>query len=143
MFPDGYADLIYCSHCLEHIPMARTREVLSEWLRVLKDGGILRLAVPDFAAIVEIYKDNGDSVKSIEHYLMGAQSYPANFHYAVFNQASLREHLEAVGFRDVSRWTHEQYPETAVEDCSTMRVSTPNKEHLISLNLQAVKQVAR
>ena len=139
MFPEGYADLIYCSHCLEHIPMNKTREVLAEWRRILKVGGILRLAVPNFDAIIDIYNANQGNIGAVEAFLMGGQTYAANFHYAVFNESSLREHLEAVGFRNVSRWKHEDYPETAVEDCSTMMIATPKGERLISLNLQAVK----
>ncbi|WP_274607870.1 MULTISPECIES: class I SAM-dependent methyltransferase [Thiorhodovibrio] len=33
------------------------RAVLAEWRRVLKPGGILRLAVPDFAACAKLYHE--------------------------------------------------------------------------------------
>src|SRR4051794_18403883 len=56
MFPDDSAALIYASHVLEHFPRHATLAVLSEWRRVLTPGGVLRLAVPDFEKIVEVYE---------------------------------------------------------------------------------------
>ena len=41
------ADEVYASHVLEHIARAETINTLREWVRVLKPGGILRVAVPD------------------------------------------------------------------------------------------------
>ena len=55
MFEDDSVDLIYSCHVLEHFPKYQTEDVLKEWHRVLKPGGILRLAVPDFEKIVEVY----------------------------------------------------------------------------------------
>jgi len=52
-FDDNSVDLIYASHLLEHYPKDETVPVLEEWHRVLKLGGILRVAVPDFAKAVE------------------------------------------------------------------------------------------
>lgn len=39
--------LLYASHVLEHIPWYKTEEVLREWVRVLKPGGVLEVWVPD------------------------------------------------------------------------------------------------
>src|SRR5579884_1995769 len=52
---DNSVDLIYACHILEHYGRHETRNVLSEWHRVLKPEGILRLAVPDFAAVCHMY----------------------------------------------------------------------------------------
>lgn len=43
-FPDNSQDAIYTSHCLEH--MDNLREVIREWLRVLKIGGYAVIVVP-------------------------------------------------------------------------------------------------
>jgi len=45
MFKDNELDFIVASHSLEHF--ADTKKVLKEWVRVLKSGGILGVAVPD------------------------------------------------------------------------------------------------
>ena len=47
-FDDDSVDLIYACHCLEHFRYSQTELVLREWYRVLENGGILRLSVPDF-----------------------------------------------------------------------------------------------
>jgi predicted SAM-dependent methyltransferase len=44
---DRHADAVYHSHVLEHLPRATADRLLRECHRVLKPGGILRVAVPD------------------------------------------------------------------------------------------------
>ena len=55
MFDDNVADLIYASHVIEYFDRVEVLEVLREWQRVLKPGGVLCVAVPDFAALAEVY----------------------------------------------------------------------------------------
>lgn len=43
-FPDDHADRLIATHVLEHLP--RPHEVLREWVRVLKPGGVLTLVLP-------------------------------------------------------------------------------------------------
>lgn len=43
---NGTYEFVYSSHCLEH--MRSVRRALSNWVRVLKPGGVLYLVVPDF-----------------------------------------------------------------------------------------------
>jgi SAM-dependent methyltransferase len=43
----GLYDAIYCSHALEHLFPWQTPLALSEFLRVLKPGGIAMIFVPD------------------------------------------------------------------------------------------------
>ena len=46
-YPDEYADFIYAGHLLEHFRWKETKELLTEWRRVLKTGGKLCITVPD------------------------------------------------------------------------------------------------
>ena len=48
----GTVEAIYASHMLEHLDRAEARAFLAECRRVLKPGGILRLAVPDLKSSV-------------------------------------------------------------------------------------------
>ena len=53
---DNSVDLIYACHVLEYFDIFDLKKVLKEWYRVLKKGSILRLSVPDFDKVIEIYK---------------------------------------------------------------------------------------
>lgn len=54
-FPDGSFDGVYHSHVLEHFPKNQAPAFLQECYRVLKPGGILRVAVPDLERIARGY----------------------------------------------------------------------------------------
>jgi SAM-dependent methyltransferase len=43
---DESYDFVYSSHCLEHMPDVKL--ALTNWLRILRPGGILYVVVPDF-----------------------------------------------------------------------------------------------
>ena len=48
-------DLIYASHVIEYFDRDGVKNLLQEWIRVLKPGGKLRLAVPNFEAMANLY----------------------------------------------------------------------------------------
>ena len=54
-YEDNSVDLIYASHVIEYFNREEVKDVLNEWIRVLKPNGKLRLAVPNFEAMVELY----------------------------------------------------------------------------------------
>ena len=53
--PDGTFNLVYASHILEHTAWIRPAEILTEWVRVLKPGGVLEIWVPDGLRIAEAF----------------------------------------------------------------------------------------
>lgn len=54
-FAVGTFDGIYSEHVLEHFTLEQGASLLRECLRILKQGGCIRLVVPDGAAIIEWY----------------------------------------------------------------------------------------
>lgn len=48
--PDGGVDRVLSEHCLEHLPPERLPPLLAECHRVLRPGGFMRLAVPDYGS---------------------------------------------------------------------------------------------
>ena len=128
--PDDYADLAYASHCLEHFSHHQVPAVLTEWRRVLKPGGVLRVGVPDFDRLVEMYRESGGDLNAIQWPLMGGQTYPLNYHMIAFNRRLLTELLTAAGFREVREW------ERGADALSSLPDFTG---HPFSLNLEAVK----
>jgi predicted SAM-dependent methyltransferase len=89
MLENESIDLIYTCHTLEHFHRNDTKRVLSEWYRVLKKDGVLRIAVPDFDALIKVYKQY-DDLDLIIGSLYGRQDYNENFHYITFTYKSLK-----------------------------------------------------
>lgn len=54
-FEDGSFDACYSSHVIEHLSCEQTLHIMKEFHRILKKGGILRLAVPDLEGIARAY----------------------------------------------------------------------------------------
>ena len=54
-FDDAMFDALYHSHLLEHLPRDRALPFLCECRRVLRPGGILRVAIPNLEAIARLY----------------------------------------------------------------------------------------
>lgn len=138
-FADGCAELVYASHCLEHFPHGRVRAVLSEWQRVLRPGGVLRVSVPDFDLLLQTYLDSGRNLRSVQMPLMGEQNYPLNFHFTAFNEQFLREMLEQAGLHSVRRWHSGEDAWASLPDWSGRSMVFEGRTYPVSLNLQATK----
>lgn len=68
-FNDNTFNIIYASHVLEHIPWYKTNEVLTEWIRILRKGGVLEVWVPDGIKICKAFikGEEENSSKYIEY----------------------------------------------------------------------------
>lgn len=138
-FAADSVDLVYMCHILEHIKADDLKHVLSELKRVLKVGGVLRLSVPDFDRLVEVYNASGKDINTIAKQLMGGQDHEYNIHYSVFNHRRLSELLKEVGFREVVSWDPENREHHDFKDRASRKVKAGDAEIMISLNLEATK----
>ena len=139
MFEDGFADLVYACHVLEHVSFRRHLAVLAEWRRVLKPSGVLRLSVPDFDLMLHIYRACADEVEAIMPMLLGNQDYPSNYHCSVFNRSYLTRLLGEAGFHDVREWDPGRVEHHAFDDWASRSFEIAGRSFAISLNLEAVK----
>jgi len=55
---DNSCALVYHSHVLEHLPRWQAPIFLKECFRLLKPGGLLRVAIPDLETICRLYLEN-------------------------------------------------------------------------------------
>ncbi len=62
-YPKEYFDVVYHSHILEHFTKRKGEFFMSECERVLKKGGVLRVAVPDLEQIVRQYLEKLETVR--------------------------------------------------------------------------------
>jgi SAM-dependent methyltransferase len=133
-------DLIYTCHVLEHFRRRDVGRVLQEWSRVLKPGGVLRVSVPDFAKLCEVYTKTGD-INLVIGPIFGRQDYLYNIHYNVFDEPSLRKLLLGSGFARVERYDWRHTGHADVDDFAQAYIPHMDRENgtLISLNMEAVK----
>lgn len=126
IFPLSYADEsveeIRCSHALEHFPHAQLEAVIADWVRCLRKGGKLKIAVPDMRKIAESYLSGVQ--RPYESFLVGGQVDQNDFHKSLFDDGRLRNLLAGAGLVLTRPWISE------IADCA---------EYDISLNLEARK----
>jgi predicted SAM-dependent methyltransferase len=144
IFEDGAAELIYASHVLEYFDRQEAPRLLAEWRRVLCPGGGLRLAVPDFVALVEVYfeRRNLDLILGPLYGRMEiAGSSTVVYHKTVYEFASLKKLLEESGFAGVHRYDWRETIHRDHDDHSQAYIPHMDKEHgkLISLNVECIK----
>lgn len=102
-YKSNTVDEIYASHVLEHFTRWEYKNVLKTWYNILKPGGVLRLAVPDFQAICEHYIEN-KNLSILIGMMYGGQDYDENFHHIIFDFDSLSSDLFEVGFIKTESW---------------------------------------
>jgi predicted SAM-dependent methyltransferase len=138
--PTDSVELIYCCHVLEHFKRNDVVRVLKEWHRVLIPGGKLRVSVPDFAALVQVYAKT-PNLKLVIGPLFGRQDYLYNIHYNVFDRASLTEQLKEAGYGSVEPYDWRNTEHASVDDFAQAYIPHMDKDNgvLISLNVEAVK----
>jgi predicted SAM-dependent methyltransferase len=103
-FGDGVADVIRASHCLEHFSHKVVGDVVKEWVRVLKPGGVLRIAVPDFRKIALWYAQGRNDLP-LQLYLMGGQTDENDYHKTIFEHGLLKQVMEDAGLENIRHWT--------------------------------------
>lgn len=141
-FVDGAISEIYMCHVLEHFSFEEIGEILRNFRKKLKVGGVLRLSVPDFDRLVTVYQANGNNLELIKFALMGGQDYEYNFHKSVFNRAALAGLLASCGFEHMAEWNTLEEFGAHLGDWSETGFQTPKGEFPISLNMKAIKAQA-
>ncbi len=138
--PDDSIELIYNCHVLEHFKRRDVQRVLDEWHRILKPGGVLRISVPDFAKLSEVYQKYG-KLDLVAGALFGRQDYLYNIHYNVFDFATLARDLGNTGFVEVRRYDWRATEHAEVDDYSQAYIPHMDKDNgiLISLNVECTK----
>jgi hypothetical protein len=121
---DETVDVIRASHVLEHFPSAQVPEVVKNWAAKLKPGGVLKIAVPNFAYIAQAYLD-GENCRS-RAIRWAARPTPTTSTRRCSTSPTLVDLFRGAGLTDIGRW------ESDCEDCSRLPVS---------LNMRAVKPV--
>lgn len=143
-FGNSEIDLIYCSHAFEYFDLVEAKDVLKEWKRVLKTNGVLRLAVPNFEALVEIYKRT-NNINKVLGPLYGRMEINEGkntlFHKTCYDFNSLKFLLEENGFKNVKLYDWRETDHSEFDDHSQAYFPHMDKENglLVSLNIECQK----
>ena len=112
-FPGNSFDFIFCEHMIEHVKLEEGIFMLSECLRVLKPGGIMRIVTPDLNFLVKLFSEEKDELRvryinSCKKYFpsldfineaMVLNNFMRNWgHQFVYDKPTLRFAIEKAGF---------------------------------------------
>jgi hypothetical protein len=124
IYPLDYreVEVIRASHVLEHFGHEESVLVMLNWIDALKDGGILRIAVPDFDDLMRRRALGYDL--PFESIIMGGQTDEYDYHKSIWNYDKLHFLMHNMGLINIRTWQSE------ICDCASYN---------FSLNLQGEK----
>jgi len=119
-FPDRTFDYICCEHMIEHISWEEGLLMLRECRRILKDGGVIRIATPDLAVLLKMYtKDKNTKMEQsyikwiTDTFVTGVNLYRPSFvvnvafrswgHTFLYDGELLQIAMSEAGFANVRR----------------------------------------
>lgn len=133
-YPDIYLDItktfpinsnsaafLYCEHVIEHINIEQAQSFLSESFRILKKGGVLRIATPDMSYLTEKYLNKDwqkqDWLSWPEYRFIKTPAEMLNIafrwwgHKYLYDEKELRRRLKEAGFVNISKknWRKSSY----------------------------------
>lgn len=120
-FPDGSFDYVFSEHQIEHVPYPDGVFMLHGCFRVLKPGGVLRIATPDLERIVGLYAAEKTDLHQryirfvTDKFVPETSDYSPCFvvncdmrswgHQFIYDFATLAQEMHRAGFVDVTRHT--------------------------------------
>lgn len=140
-FEENTVDIIYASHVFEYFDREECVNVLQKWKNVLKPGGILRLAVPNFEEYTRLYVNGKITLDQCLGPLYGKWKMTETetiYHKTTYDFTSLKQILENNGFKDVKKWDWKQVEHGNSDDYSQSYIPHMDKENgtLMSLNIE-------
>jgi ubiquinone/menaquinone biosynthesis C-methylase UbiE len=142
-FDDNSVDLIYSSHVIEYFDREEIIPILLEWKRVLKVNGTLRIAVPNFKKMVEIYLKEIIPLDNILGPLYGKMTMGDStiYHKTTYDEKSLKLLLNNIGFININVYDWRSTDHSEFDDHSQAYIPHMDKENgtLISLNIECQK----
>jgi len=141
-FADGTVSEIYLCHVLEHFSFEESKQLLRGLRKKLVVGGVVRISVPSFDKLIDIYEKSNQDLEKIKYAVMGGQDYQYNFHKSLYNASVLRNIFTEGEYSDVVEWDTLADFGIDLGDWSTGAILVNGRSMPISLNMKAVKRGA-
>lgn len=134
-FPNGRFSAIYSEHCIEHLPVSMIAPVFAECHRVLRSGGMFRIAVPDAELYLRAYcrvlagapraelpYSEADTLHGIYSPVVSVNRiFREHGHQYMYDFDCLKQLLEVSGFEDVRRCNFRDSADPTLARDSEMR----------------------
>lgn len=135
LYKRGTVQEIYACHVLEH--ERDPAGMLWNWRAFLEPRGVLRLAVPSMAGVIEAY-NAGVHLERLSGLLWGGQGYEGNRHLHGWDYEALACLLRKCGYYDVEGWSPTLDLPCGYDDFSYAAITTRDgREYSVSLNVKA------
>lgn len=100
-FEAGTVSEIASAHLVEHFREHQLRrQVLPYWRQLLREGGILRIVCPNWAAMLKRLQEGRMSLAEFKLLTFGGQDYEGDDHFSMYTPETLSALLLDVGFRN-------------------------------------------
>ena len=101
--PSASFDYVFCEHLIEHLSFPQQLNFLKESLRILKDGGKIRIATPDFDFLAQLAGNNKSEFET-EYLKWNFQTFLKYIPSQLMDTANLDVYVINNYFRD---WGHQ------------------------------------
>lgn len=131
-YEDNTVDFIYSEHFIEHITVKQGVVLLKECRRVLKPGGVARVATVDLDYIIRKYIvswKRQDWIKTFGYEWLETRAEMMNLvfrewgHQYLYNKEELKRRLEESGFKKIYRCRILKSPYTELKNKETRKDS--------------------
>lgn len=93
---------LYSAHLIEHFPEEKfKRVILPYWYSLIKKGGFLKLAFPDFETMAKKYIKEDYPFEKFRKVIFGVQDYDGDYHFNMFTKETISTFLYEIGFKKV------------------------------------------
>jgi ubiquinone/menaquinone biosynthesis C-methylase UbiE len=98
-FADGELDGVASRNLIEHFDRFEIKDVLKEWVRVVKPSGFVQFETVDMGAAMDMWREI--PTENLLDCFYGAQTYPENYHKMLMTMPILEELLREGGLKVV------------------------------------------
>ena len=103
-FNSNSIEEIYASHLIEHFDFKEAFEVLKEWKRVLKEGGLLVIETPDLLGTCKAFVEGTDTRKvDLYGHFFATPWIEGQIHKFLYTEKQLEWTLKELGFKNIKK----------------------------------------